>query len=68
MGVTRDSWTIQKVELGKWKLEGELIKGIFVRPKFYIYEDLNGKVKKVAAGWYSNCNISLPILNNMEQN
>ena len=42
------------VELGKWKLEGELIKGIFVRPKFYIYEDLNGKIKKVAAGVNAN--------------
>jgi len=41
-------------ELGKWKLEGELIKGIFVRPKLYIYEDLNGKVKKVAAGVNAN--------------
>jgi len=41
-------------ELGKWKLEAELIKGIFVRPKLYIYEDLNGKVKKVAAGVNAN--------------
>jgi hypothetical protein len=41
-------------ELGKWKLEGELIKGIFVRPKLYIYDDLNGKVKKVAAGVNAN--------------
>ena len=41
-------------ELGKWKLEGELIKGIFVRPKLYMYEDLNGKVKKVAAGVNAN--------------
>jgi hypothetical protein len=41
-------------ELGKWKLEAELIKDIFVRPKLYIYEDLNGKVKKVAAGVNAN--------------
>jgi DNA polymerase type B, organellar and viral len=41
-------------ELGKWKLEAEIIKGIFVRPKLYIYEDLKGKVKKVAAGVNAN--------------
>lgn len=41
-------------ELGKWKLEGELIKGIFVRSKLYMYEDLNDKVKKVAAGVNAN--------------
>lgn len=41
-------------ELGKWKLEAELIKGIFVRPILYIYEDLNGKVIKVAAGVNAN--------------
>ena len=41
-------------ELGKWKLEGELIKGIFVRSKLYMYEDLNGNVKKVAAGVNAN--------------
>lgn len=41
-------------ELGKWKLEGEFIKGIFVRSKLYMYEDLNGKVTKVAAGVNAN--------------
>src|ERR1700727_3378030 len=37
-------------ELGKWKLEGEILKGIFVRSKLYMYEDINGNIKKVASG------------------
>jgi hypothetical protein len=36
-------------DLGKWKLEADLIKGIFVRSKLYMYEDLTGNVQKVAA-------------------
>jgi len=37
-------------ELGKWKLEAEILKGIFVRSKLYMYEDINGNIKKVASG------------------
>jgi hypothetical protein len=41
-------------ELGQWKLEAELTKGIFVRSKLYMYQDLTGTFKKVAAGVNAN--------------
>ena len=41
-------------EIGKWKLEGEILKGIFVRSKLYMYEDINGYIKKVASGVNAN--------------
>lgn len=37
-------------ELGKWKLEAHIKKGVFIRPKVYYYEDVNGQIKKVCAG------------------
>jgi hypothetical protein len=41
-------------ELGKWKLEAEIKKGIFIRPKLYAYYTVEGKLKKVASGVDSN--------------
>jgi hypothetical protein len=37
-------------ELGKWKLEAHIKKGVFIRPKVYYYEDVNNNLKKVCAG------------------
>jgi hypothetical protein len=40
--------------LGEWKLEGEIKKGIFIRPKLYTYYKIDGSLKKVASGVDSN--------------
>jgi hypothetical protein len=37
-------------ELGQWKLEAIIKKGIFIRPKLYSYYKEDGSLKKVASG------------------
>jgi DNA polymerase type B, organellar and viral len=37
-------------ELGQWKLEAIIKKGIFIRPKIYSYYKEDGSLKKVASG------------------
>lgn len=41
-------------ELGQWKLEAIIKKGIFIRPKLYSYYTEDGSLKKVASGVDSN--------------
>lgn len=41
-------------ELGQWKLEAIIEKGIFLRPKLYAYYTKEGTLKKVASGVDSN--------------
>jgi len=41
-------------ELGKWKLEAIIKKGLFVRPKLYAYYTKDDKLKRVASGVDAN--------------
>ena len=41
-------------ELGQWKLEAVIEKGIFIRPKLYSYFTVDGVLNKVASGVDSN--------------
>ena len=48
------SYNIVGSELGQWKLEAVIEKGIFIRPKLYSYYTKEGILKKVASGVDSN--------------
>ena len=41
-------------ELGQWKLEAVIEKGIFIRPKLFCYYTNEGILKKVASGVNAN--------------